>query len=527
MAGTGKGAPPVKGGLMVCGTTSDAGKSVLVTALCRLLARRGTSVAPFKAQNMSLNSYVTPSGHEIGRAQGVQALAAGVDPEVAMNPILLKPTGETGSQVVLHGRPWAEMSAREYHERQPELLGAVLDALADLRARFDVVVLEGAGSPTEINLLDHDIVNLRVAHEAALPAVVVGDISRGGVFAALYGTVALLPAEYRDHVRGFVINKFRGDPSLLGDGPSRLETLCGVPTLGVLPHVAGIGLDAEDSLALASWPGGGSGAAGGPGRSVLDVAVVRLPRLANFTDFDPLALEPDVRVRLVDDPPGLDGADLVVIPGTKATVADLEWLRRRGFPAALETARRSGATVLGVCGGYQMLGREIHDEVESRAGRVAALGWLDVQTEFAPEKVTRQRRGTALGHPLTGYQIHHGRTDRGPGAAPWITLEGESDGEKEGAAAPGGEVLGTSLHGLFEEDGFRDAFLGGLAARRDKAWAGSAVRFSAARRERFDRLADLVEEHLDVDRLLAIVAEGRPGGRSAAPLGGLPNNLMG
>ncbi|HEX5266583.1 MAG TPA: cobyric acid synthase [Acidimicrobiales bacterium] len=499
----------MKGGLMVCGTSSDAGKSVLVTGLCRLLARRGVAVAPFKAQNMSLNSYVTPSGHEIGRAQGVQALAAGLEPDVAMNPILLKPTSDTGSQVVLNGRPMADLTARQYHERQPRLLDAVLASLADLRARFDVVVAEGAGSPAEINLLDHDIVNLRVAHEAGLPALVVGDIHKGGVFAALYGTVALLPDHYRRLVRGFVINKFRGDPTLLGDGPAQLEARCGVPTLGVLPWVEGIGLDAEDSLALASWPpaesAGATGSGGGCARAVIDVAVVRLPHLANFTDFDPLALEAAARVRLAHDPGDVAGADLVVIPGTKATVRDLEWMRRRGFVAALEAARAAGATVLGVCGGYQMLGRVIHDDVESRAGTVPALGWLDVETEFGSEKVTARRRGRALGQPVTGYQIHHGRVVPDEGAGPWITLEGQRGGGGEGAASPDGGVLGTSLHGLFEEDGFRAAFLAGVAARRGVDFPGSSVSFSAARQDRFDRLADLIETHLDVERLLAIV----------------------
>ena len=497
---------------MVCGTSSDAGKSVLVTGLCRLLARRGVSVAPFKAQNMSLNSYITPAGHEIGRAQGVQALAAGIEPDVAMNPILLKPTSDTGSQVVLNGRPVADMTARQYHEHQPRLLEAVLSSLAGLRSRFDVVVAEGAGSPAEINLLHHDIVNLRVAHEAALPAVVVGDIQRGGVFAALYGTVALLPDHYRSLVQGFVINKFRGDPSLLGDGPAQLEARCGVPTLGVLPHVEGIGLDAEDSLALASWPPAEESGSdrGGPG--VVDVAVVRLPHLSNFTDFDALALEAAVRVRMARDPGDLAGADLVVIPGTKATVADLEWMRRRGFVPALDAARAAGATVLGICGGYQMLGRVIHDEVESRAGKVPALGWLDVETEFVPEKVTARRRGRALGQALTGYQIHHGLAAPGPATEPWITLEDEGAEVREGAAAPDGGVLGTSLHGVFEEDGFRAAFLRRVTQRRGGAFGGSTVSFAAARQRRFDRLADLIEEHLDMERLLAIIdrAGGRP-----------------
>src|SRR5256714_2995567 len=284
---------------MVCGTASDVGKSAVVAGLCRLLARRGVRVAPFKAQNMALNSYVTRDGHEIGRAQGVQALAAGVEPEVAMNPILLKPTGERTSQVVVMGEPVAHLTAAEYHALKPELLALVLDALHDLRERFDVVVCEGAGSPAEINLLDHDIVNLRVAAATGIPAMVVGDIDRGGVFAALYGTVTLLPDELRPLVQGFVVNKLRGDPALLFDATADLERRCGVPTLGVLPYVHDVALDAEDSLALS----GRRPSAGGPALAdAIDVAVVRLPRISNFTDTDALAVEPGVGVRFVDHP---------------------------------------------------------------------------------------------------------------------------------------------------------------------------------------------------------------------------------
>ncbi|MPY94853.1 MAG: cobyric acid synthase, partial [Acidimicrobiia bacterium] len=435
----------MRGGLMVCGTTSDSGKSTLVTGLCRLLARRGVSVAPFKAQNMSLNSMVTPSGHEIGRAQGVQAAAAGVQAEVAMNPILLKPTGERASQVVVLGRPTEVLSAAEYHERKPQLLGLVLDALADLRARFDVVLCEGAGSPAEINLLDHDIVNLRVASEAGLRALVVGDINLGGVFAALYGTVALLPDRYRALVGGFVINKLRGDPALLLDGCEQLRARCGVPTLGVLPWVGGLALDAEDSLALDAprAPGGGGAAGGGAVGDILDVAVVRFPRIANFTDLDPLTVEPGVHVRFVHDAAGLGRPDLVILPGTKATVADLAWLRERGLDAAVA---RSDAAVLGICGGYQVLGRVVEDDVESSAGQVAGLGLLPVATRFAPDKVTRLRSGEALGHAVHGYQVHHGRVapEGGPGAEAFLTLE---DGAVDGVQR--GSVFGTTLHGLF------------------------------------------------------------------------------
>ncbi len=492
---------------MVCGTSSDSGKSFVVTGLCRLLARRGLKVAPFKAQNMALNSYVTPSGHEIGRAQAIQAMAAGVEPEVSMNPILLKPTDERSSQVVLNGEPIGHLGAVEYHERKPELLGTVLAALADLRGRFDVVVAEGAGSPTEINLLDHDIVNLRVAAEAGLPALVVGDIDRGGVFAALYGTVALLPDRYRQLVRGFVVNKFRGDPELLGDGLAELERRCGVPTLGVLPFVRDVALDAEDSLAL---DGSRPRPCGAAVADTLDVVAIRFPRIANFTDLDALAIEPGVVVRFVDDAGALGDPDLVVLPGTKSTVADLAWLRSRGIDRALAGCRRAGTTVLGLCGGYQMLGRRILDEVESGSGEVEGLGLLDVETVFDTRKVTRQRRGTALGAPVSGYEIHHGRTERVPASCGWIRLEDPAGDEDEGACSPGdGSVLGTSLHGLFDEDAFRVAFLAEVAGRRAKCFVSAGASFAAARAMQLDRVADLLETHLDLAALDEVLAAGR------------------
>ncbi len=326
---------------MICGTTSDAGKSTLVTALCRQLARRGVRVAPFKAQNMALNSYVTPAGHEIGRAQGVQALAAGVEPDVAMNPILLKPTAERASQVIVNGAPIGVMTAAEYHAAKPDLLPLALDALADLRSRFDVVVCEGAGSPAEINLLDHDVSNLRIAAEAGLPALVVGDIDRGGVFAALYGTVELLPPEYRSLVKGFVINKLRGDPALLFDGTADLERRTGVPTLGVLPMLPleVTALDAEDSLALDSP----RPSAGPPVADGLDVAVVRLPWISNVTDVDAFAVEPGVTVRLVRHAGELGRPDLVVLPGSKSTVADLGVAPGRRVPRRHPRQRRRRA----------------------------------------------------------------------------------------------------------------------------------------------------------------------------------------
>jgi adenosylcobyric acid synthase len=480
----------VRGALMVCGTASDVGKSSVVAGLCRVLHRRGIIVAPFKAQNMANNSYVTPSGHEIGRAQGVQALAAGAVPEVAMNPILLKPTGERTSQVVVMGRPAGHLDAAAYQAEKPALFATVLEALADLRSRFDVVIVEGAGSPTEINLLGSDIVNLRLAAAAGLPAIVVGDIDRGGVFAAFYGTVALLPDDLRPLVRGFVVNKLRGDPALLAEGPAELERRCGVPTLGVLPYLHGVNLDAEDSLALPSAVSAQWGTVAAPTGEALDVAVIRFPRIANFTDLDPLTMEPGVGVRFVDRPAALGRPDLVVLPGTKATVGDLEWLRGRGLHAAIEA---SGAPVLGICGGYQMMGGTIVDDVESKRGTVVGLGWLDAETVFEPTKVTRQRRGQALQQRVPGYQIHHGRVTA---ADPWINLDDAYGAHPEGSR--NGRYAGTTLHGLFEDDGFRAAFLN---------VEPSGVSFAAAREAQLDRLADMLEAHLDLAAIDSLIKE--------------------
>lgn len=486
---------------MVCGTSSDAGKTHFVTGLCRLLARRGVRVAPFKAQNMSLNSFVTAAGDEIGRAEGVQALAAGAEPEVAMNPILMKPTGDRHAQIVVLGRPVGHLSAVEYHERKPALKQTVVECLNDLRARFDVVVAEGAGSPAEINLMDGDIVNLPIAAEARLPAIVIGDIDRGGVFASLYGTVTLLPDRYRRLVQGFVINKFRGDPALLGSGLTDLEQLCGVPTLGVLPWVEDLHLDAEDSLALAHRRGfAAEPALADP----LDIAVVALPYLSNFTDFDPLSIEPGVSVRFVGDRGALGMPDLVVLPGSKSTVADLEWLRATGLAGAVGLLASAGTPVLGICAGYQMLGRTITDDVEGCRGRVDGLGWLPVDTLFTVEKTVRQRRGRSLGQELTGYEIHHGqvRAERG-----WIDLD--PSGTDGCAVEDPAWMLGTNLHGLFEQDAFREGFLMALAERRGKRFAPAGVSFAEARTSQFDRLADLLDHHIDLEALEQIITRGR------------------
>ena len=492
----------VRGALMVCGTTSNAGKTTVVTGLCRLLARRGVRVAPFKAQNMALNSVVTADGGEIGRAQGIQAFAAGIEPDVAMNPILLKPTGERTSQLVVMGEPMGHLDAVEYHDAKPQLLGPVLGALADLRSQYDVVLCEGAGSPAEINLLDRDIVNLRIADEAQIPAVLVGDIDLGGVFASLYGTVALLPDALRARVRGFVINRLRGDPALLLDGCAQLHDRTGIPTLGVLPWIPGLTLDAEDSLALRDLQQGMLPSTA----DALDVAVIALPRISNFTDVDPLTVEPGVRVRLVGDAAALGVPDLVIVPGTKSTVEDLIWLREQRLDLAL---RETSATVLGICGGYQMLGRSIDDDVESGVGYCEGLGRLPVRTVFEPDKVVERCAGTSLGHEIVGYRIHHGRVEP-EGGRPFVDVAGAVDGVQDGA------TYGTTVHGLFENDGFRRAFLALVAERAGKDFVASPERFADARIARIDRIADTLEAHLDLDAVMALVAEGAPAPRPAA-----------
>jgi adenosylcobyric acid synthase len=489
---------------MVCGTTSDAGKSFVVAGLCRLLARDGVRVAPFKAQNMANNASVTADGAEIGIAQWVQAIAAGIEPTAALNPVLLKPTSDRTSQVVVRGRPLGEMSARDYHAAKPGLRPVVLDALAELRATHDVVICEGAGSPAEINLLDHDLVNLGLADEAGLPAVVVGDIDRGGVFAALYGTVALLPDRLRPRVRAFVVNRLRGDPALLGSACAELERRCGVPTLGVLPYLPGRTIDAEDSLAL-DRPD--DELAAGSGSDVLDVVAVRWPLVANAGDLDPLRIEPRVRVRWARSPAELGAPDLIVLPGSKATRSDLDWFRSTGLAAAVE---RSAVPIVAVCAGTQMCGRRIDDPggAEGPPGTVEGLGWLPLVTTFEPLKVLDRPAGRVIAEPgtgtrIAGYRIHHGRVGSvaGSGTTPWMTAD---DGAVLGWRSD--RIAATTVHAVFEDDAFRAEVLGWAAGRAGKRWAPSGARFHAARMARLDAMADALEAHLDLDRLAEIIA---------------------
>jgi adenosylcobyric acid synthase len=499
------------GALLVCGTASDAGKSLVTAGICRSLARRGVRVAPFKAQNMANNSAVTASGAEIGRAQAMQAAACGVEPEAAMNPVLIKPAGETSSQVLLMGRPFADATARSYQGLKAALQEPVLDALASLRARFDAVICEGAGSPAEINLRERDLANLGLARAADLPVLVVGDIDRGGVFASLVGTLAVLDAADQRHVAAFLINKFRGDASVLAPGLTMLEALTARRALGVLPWREGLWLDAEDSLALEA-----PALAPAPpvGRDTLDVAVVRLRWMSNFTDVDALAAEPGVGVRFTRSPVDVERADLVVVPGTKATVADLERLRRDGLDVALARRAAAGDPILGICGGYQLLGRRIEDDVESRAGTVEGLGLLPVSTVFAAAKTLRRQAGTATffgGAPATGYEIRHGQpvVHDALGTAAVALLTG-ADGAAEGCVA--GAVAGTSWHGLLEGDAVRRAVLAWVAAERGRDWRPGDIPFAAIRERRLDVLGDLIDEHVDRAALDALLAGGVPEG---------------
>jgi adenosylcobyric acid synthase len=498
----------VSGALLVAGTTSDAGKSVVTAGICRWLVRQGVSVAPFKAQNMSNNSMVTADGAEIGRAQVMQAAAARVEPEAAMNPVLLKPGGDNSSQVVVLGRAVADVTALSYRPMKAALLEQVLASLADLRSRFDVVVCEGAGSPTEINLRADDIANMGLATAADLPVLVVGDIDRGGLFPALYGTVALMPPEDQRLVAGFLVNKFRGDVRLLEPGLAELARLTGRPTLGVLPWLGGLELDVEDSLGL---PARSTSASQPHGEDVLRVSVARLPRLSNFTDLDALAAEPGVLVRYATRPEELADADLVVLPGTRSTVADLDWLRRSGLADAVARHAAAGRPVLGICGGHQMLARTITDDVESRAGTVAGLGLLPTEVRFAREKTLGRPVGQALGQPVRGYEIHHGVVAVDDSAEPFL------DGARAGA------VFGTTWHGALENDGFRRAFLTEVARISGRRFAVAPdTDFAAVREARLDRLGDLVAEHADTDALWRLIESGPPAGLPLLPPGTRP-----
>lgn len=478
--------------LMVQGTTSDAGKSLLVTALCRWLARQGTRVAPFKPQNMALNSAVTIDGGEIGRAQAVQAQACGLEPHTDMNPVLLKPNSDTGAQVIIHGRAIANMDARDYHDYKRVAREAVLESYRRLAARYDAVIVEGAGSPAEINLRCHDIANMGFAEAVDCPVILVADIDRGGVFAHLVGTLALLSETEQQRVAGFVINRFRGDIALLQPGLDWLERRTGKPVLGVLPYLHGLHLEAEDALPRQRR---GSGAE----TSRLRVIVPALPRISNHTDFDPLRLHPQVDLRFIGSNEAVPAADLIVLPGSKNARADLVWLREHGWETALRRHLRYGGKAIGICGGFQMLGQRIHDPcgLEGEAGSSDGLGLLDLETTLARDKQLRNVCGTLAinGVPVSGYEIHAGVTAGTALSRPAIHLGDRGDG----AISEDGQILGTYLHGLFESPQACAALL---------AWSGledaQTVDYHALREASIERLANAVAAHLDTARLRSI-----------------------
>lgn len=479
--------------LMVQGCTSDAGKSALVTGLCRWLHRQGVAVAPFKPQNMALNAAVTADGGEIGRAQAVQAQAAGVPPHTDFNPVLLKPQSDVGAQVIVHGRAVGSMEARRYHDYKQVAMQAVLASHQRLCGRFEAIIVEGAGSPAEINLRERDIANMGYAEAVDCPVILIADIDRGGVFAHLVGTLALLSASERARVAGFVINRFRGDMALLQPGLDWLQRETGKPVLGVLPYLHGLRLEAEDALPRDERAPSGAG---------LRVVVPALPHISNHTDFDALRNHPQLECLFVGPGRQPPACDLIVLPGSKTTRADLQWLRDQGWEAAIARHLRYGGKLIGICGGFQMLGRFVHDPqgIEGVPGSSAGLGWLDMETTLAPAKILRQAAGTlTVGDaPVRGYEIHCGVSRGAALDHPASILVG---GQADGACSADNRILGSYLHGLFDEPQALSALL---------AWAGlrDPVPFDIRleREASIDRLADAVEQHLDTHALRRLLA---------------------
>tara|TARA_B110000037_G_scaffold120731_1_gene137942 strand:- start:4381 stop:5925 length:1545 start_codon:yes stop_codon:yes gene_type:complete len=481
--------------LMVQGTTSDAGKSILVTALCRILARRGIKVAPFKSQNMALNSAVTADGGEIGRAQAVQAEACFLAPDIRMNPILLKPNSDLGSQVILRGKAIGNMKAVEYHQHKPKLLQDVVCAHQELLQDFDLVMVEGAGSPAEINLREHDLANMGFAEAVDCPVIIVADIDRGGVFAHLYGTFELLSPSEKARTRGFIINRFRGDKTLLQGGLDWLEEHTGKPVLAVLPYIHNLHIEAEDSLAVDQFTKSDDG-------KHFKVVVPIYPRASNHTDFDALRMHPDVDCQLLRDVQTFKGADLIILPGSKNTRGDLAWLKQSGWDAVIQRHLRLGGKVIGICGGYQMLGQAVHDPdgTESNAGTSKGLGHLDIETLLQGEKQLRNVQGHWLNQigdiPVTGYEIHVGQTTGRDSAKPLMQLNTGPDGARNTEDT----VIGSYVHGLFDEPKLLEELL---------HWAGleqtQAFDYPALRAAQIERLADEVEVELPIAKIFNIM----------------------
>ncbi|CCN71384.1 cobyric acid synthase [Vibrio nigripulchritudo] len=480
---------PAVEALMVQGTTSDAGKSVLVAGLCRVLIRKGIKVAPFKPQNMALNSAVTKDGGEIGRAQAVQALACRVEPTVHMNPVLLKPNSDTGAQVILQGKAITNMEAKGYHDYKKVAMESVMDSFGRLRQEFQSVVIEGAGSPAEINLRANDIANMGFAEKANVPVIIVADIDRGGVFAHLYGTLALLSQSEQDRVAGFVINRFRGDIKLLESGLDWLEEKTGKPVLGVLPYLHGLNLEAEDAITAEQVKGSD--------QQLFKVKVPVLTRISNHTDFDPLRLNPDIDFEYVGKGESLQGADLIILPGTKSVRQDLAYLRSQGWDKEILRHIRLGGKVMGICGGYQMLGRTLSDPegIEGKTGSSAGLGLIDSETTLLPEKQLKNVNGQlsldGKTVSVSGYEIHAGVTQVNESQP--ITLD---NNESDGVISKCDQIFGSYLHGIFEESEAMQLILD---------WAGckeiTPVDFELLKEQAIDRIADAIEDHMDLEKL--------------------------
>ncbi len=504
--------------IMLQGTGSHVGKSVLVAALCRIFLQDGYKVAPFKSQNMALNSYVTSDGGEMGRAQVVQAEAAGLAPSVLMNPVLLKPTGQATSQVIVMGRPVGNLSAREYHEKyNMQALGVVEDALNRLRSQFEVIVIEGAGSPAEVNLQATEIVNMRIARMAECPVLLVADIDKGGALASVVGTLELLDPADRARVGGIIINKFRGDVKLFQPAVDFLEQKTGIPVLGIIPYFQGFRVQEEDTIPEDTLKAGKQ-----PVEDKLDVVVIHLPHISNFTDFDPLEDEPDVQLRYVSKGSKLGNPDLIIIPGSKNTIHDLAYLQKSGLAALIMEQEKRGVPVIGICGGFQILGRELHDPLhtESDIDSIKGLGLLNMTTTFDPDKITTQVQAQIIGsgpffegvkgQAVTGYEIHMGRSEIGEGVEPAFRIFERSTRQvdvPDGAVRSDGRVFGTYIHGIFDNDGFRRHVLDLI--REKKGWgrleASDILTVFEQREKDFNKLADVVRNSMDMDKLYEIM----------------------
>ncbi|OJA04805.1 cobyric acid synthase [Halomonas sp. QHL1] len=480
--------------LMIQGTTSDAGKSTVVAALCRVLARRGVSVAPFKPQNMALNSAVTEDGGEIGRSTALQAQACYLAPHSDMNPVLLKPETDRGAQVILRGKVHGHMDALDYHAYKRTAKESVMAAWQALESRFDVIIAEGAGSPAEINLREGDIANMGFAEAADCPVLLVGDIDRGGVFAQLVGTLALLSESEQARTKGFIVNRFRGDIALLNPGLEWLEERTGKPVLGTLPYLQGLVLDSEDSIGLTHAE---------KASQTLNVIVPALPRISNHTDFDPLRLHPQVSLTFVGPDQPIPAADVIILPGSKSTASDLEWLKRQGWDKAIQRHLRYGGKMLGICGGFQMLGEKVDDPegLEGKPGTVAGLGFLSLTTRMVAGKQLRNVSGltVAEGATVTGYEIHNGISEGQALCSPLF----EIDGRPEGAVSEDGQIIGTYLHGLFDLPEACQALLKQLGMVN-----GEQSDYQAHRERELDRLADMLETHIDIETVIALIDAG-------------------